>query len=82
MINSAYPSSYRSVSGLNSVNSSSLKPNAYSTNNYNGTTNSSEINIASGAIVINSSGNPEQDAETLLAMLEQKIIELDDKSLS
>ncbi len=82
MINSAYPSSYRSVSGLNSVNSSSLKPNAYSTNNYSGTTNSSEINIASGAIVINSSGNPEQDAETLLAMLEQKIIELDDKSLS
>ena len=84
MINSAYPNSYRSISGLNSVNSSSLKPNAYSTNNYNnnGTTNSSEVNIASGAIVINSSGNPEQDAETLLAMLEQKIIELDDKSLS
>ena len=84
MINSAYPNSYRSINGLNSVNSSSLKPNAYSTNNYNnnGTTNSSEVNIASGAIVINSSGNPEQDAETLLAMLEQKIIELDDKSLS
>lgn len=84
MINSAYPNSYRSINGLNSVNSSSLKPNAYSTNNYNnnGTTNSSEVNIASGAIVINSSGNPEQDAETVLAMLEQKMIELDDKSLS
>lgn len=84
MINSAYPGSYRSVNGLNTVGSSSLKPNSYNTNNYNGggTTSSSEVNIAPGAIVINSSGNPEQDAETLLEMFEQKIIELDDKSLS
>lgn len=82
MINSAYPSSYRSVSGLNSVNSSSLKPNAYSTNNYNGTTNSSEVTIAPGAIVINSSGNPEQDADALLDRLEEKIMEQADKSLS
>lgn len=84
MINSAYPGSYRSINGLNTVGSSSLKPNSYNTNNYNGggTTSSSEVNIAPGAIVINSSGNPEQDAETLLEMLEQKIIELDDKSLS
>ena len=46
------------------------------------TNNSSEVTIAPGAIVINSSGNPEQDADALLEKLEEKIMEQADKSLS
>lgn len=64
--------------GADNITPASILSSNQSTN----TSNNQSVNIQSGAIVINSSGNPEQDAETLLAMLEQKIIELDDKSLS
>ena len=54
-----------------------LSPNS-STN----TSNNQSVNIQSGAIVINSSGNPEEDADALLDRLEEKIMEQADKSLS
>lgn len=54
-----------------------LSPNS-STN----TSNNQSVNIQSGAIVINSSGNPEEDADAILDRLEQKILDQADKSLS
>lgn len=84
MINSAYPGLNSSISSSGSLSSSSIRPNSATSSNYytGGTNNSSEITIAPGAIVINSSGNPEEDADALLDRLEGKIMEQADKSLS
>lgn len=84
MINSAYPGLNSSINSSGSLSSSSIRPNSATSSNYytGGTNNSSEITIAPGAIVINSSGNPEEDADALLDRLEEKIIEQADKSLS
>ena len=84
MINSAYPGLNSSINGLGSLSSSSIRPNSATSSNYytGGTNNSSEVTIAPGAIVINSSGNPEEDADALLDRLEEKIMEQADKSLS
>lgn len=84
MINSAYPGLNSSISNSGSLSSSSIRPNSATSNNYytGGAKNSSEVTIAPGAIVINSSGNPEEDADALLDRLEEKIMEQADKSLS
>lgn len=84
MINSAYPGLNSSISSSGSLSSSSIRPNSATSSNYytGGTNNSSEITIAPGAIVINSSGNPEEDADALLDRLEEKIMEQANKSLS
>lgn len=84
MINSAYPGLNSSINSSGSLSSSSIRPNSATSSNYytGGTNNSSEVTIAPGAIVINSSGNPEQDADALLDRLEEKIMEQADKSLS
>lgn len=84
MINSAYPGLNSSISSSGSLSSSSIRPNSATSSNYytGGTNNSSEITIAPGAITINSSGNPEEDADALLDRLEEKIMEQADKSLS
>ncbi|GMM13639.1 hypothetical protein LABF186_07540 [Lactobacillus amylovorus subsp. animalium] len=84
MINSAYPGLNSSINSSGSLSSSSIRPNSATSSNYytGGTNNSSEITIAPGAIVINSSGNPEADADALLDKLEEKIMEQANKSLS
>lgn len=84
MINSAYPGLNSSISSSGSLSSSSIRPNSATSSNYytGGTNNSSEVTIAPGAIVINSSGNPEADADALLDRLEEKIMEQANKSLS
>ncbi|MCT0196543.1 hypothetical protein EFM06_01340 [Lactobacillus helveticus] len=84
MINSAYPGLNSSINSSGSLSSSSIRSNSATSSNYytGGTNNSSEITIAPGAIVINSSGNPEEDADALLDRLEEKIMEQADKSLS
>lgn len=84
MINSAYPELNSSINSSGTLSSSSIRPNSATSSNYytGGTNNSSEITIAPGAIVINSSGNPEEDADALLDRLEVKIMEQADKSLS
>lgn len=84
MINSAYPGLNSSINSSGSLSSSSIRPNSATSNNYytGGAKNSSEVTIAPGAIVINSSGNPEEDADALLDKLEEKIMEQADKSLS
>lgn len=84
MINSAYPGLNSSINSSGSLSSSSIRPNSATSSNYytGGTNNSSEVTIAPGAIVINSSGNPEEDANALLDRLEEKIMEQADKSLS
>ena len=84
MINSAYPGLNSSINSSGSLSSSSIRPNSATSSNYytGGTNNSSEVTIAPGAIVINSSGNPEEDADALLDKLEEKIMEQADKSLS
>jgi tape measure domain-containing protein len=84
MINSAYPGLNSSISSSGSLSSSSIRANSATSSNYytSGTNNSSEITIAPGAIVINSSGNPEADADALLDKLEEKIMEQANRSLS
>lgn len=84
MINSAYPGLNSSINSSGSLSSSSIRPNSATNSNYytGGTNNSNEVTIAPGAIVINSSGNPEEDADALLDRLEEKIMEQADKSLS
>ena len=84
MINSAYPGLNSSINSSGSLSSSSIRPNSATSSNYytGGTNNSSEVTIAPGAIVINSSGNPEEDADALLDRLEEKIMEQANKSLS
>ena len=84
MINSAYPGLNSSINSSGSLSSSSIRPNSATSSNYytGGTNNSSEITIAQGAIVINSSGNPEEDADALLDRLEEKIMEQANRSLS
>lgn len=84
MINSAYPGLNSSINSPGSLSSSSIRPNSATSSNYytGGANNSSEVTIAPGAIVINSSGNPEEDADALLDKLEEKIMEQADKSLS
>ncbi|MBA2915523.1 tape measure protein [Lactobacillus crispatus] len=84
MINSAYPGLNSSINSSGSLSSSSIRSNSATSSNYytGGTNNSSEVTIAPGAIVINSSGNPEEDADVLLDRLEEKIMEQADKSLS
>ena len=84
MINSAYPGLNSSINSSGSLSSSSIRPNSATSSNYytGGTNNSSEITIAPGANVINSSGNPEEDSDALLDRLEEKIMEQANKSLS
>lgn len=84
MINSAYPGLNSSINSSGSLSSSSIRPNSATSSNYytGGTNNSSEVTIAPGAIVINSSGNPEEDADALLDRLEEKIMEQANRSLS
>lgn len=84
MINSAYPGLNSSINSSGSLSSSSIRPNSATSSNYytGGANNSSEVTIAPGAIVINSSGNFEEDADALLDKLEEKIMEQADKSLS
>ena len=84
MINSAYPGLNSSINSSGSLSSSSIRPNSATSSNYytGGTNNSSEVTIAPGAIVINSSGNPEADADALLDRLEEKIMEQANRSLS
>ncbi|OUQ50575.1 tape measure protein [Lactobacillus gallinarum] len=84
MINSAYPGLNSSINSSGSLSSSSIRANSATSSNYytGGTNNSNEVTIAPGAIVINSSGNPEEDADALLDRLEEKIMEQADKSLS
>lgn len=84
MINSAYPGLNSSINSSGSLSSSSIRPNSATSNNYytGGANNSSEVTIAPGAIVINSSGNPEADVDALLDRLEEKIMEQANKSLS
>lgn len=84
MINSAYPGLNSSINSSGSLSSSSIRPNSATSSNYytGGTNNSNEVTISPGAIVINSSGNPEADADALLDRLEEKIMEQADKSLS
>lgn len=84
MINSAYPGLNSSISSSGSLSSSSIRPNSATSSNYytGGANNSNEVTISPGAIVINSSGNPEEDADALLDKLEEKIMEQADKSLS
>lgn len=84
LINSAYPGLNSSINSSGSLSSSSIRPNSATSSNYytGGTNNSSEVTIAPGAIVINGSGNPEEDADALLDRLEEKIMEQADKSLS
>ncbi|RHW49723.1 phage tail protein [Bombilactobacillus bombi] len=55
-----------------------------STGNHSNSTNdnSSHIKIESGAINLNSTGNPDYDADKLVAVLEQKIMQLQSASLS
>lgn len=64
--------------GTDTITPASVLSSSSSTN----TNNNQSVNIQSGAIVINSSGNPEEDADALLDRLEEKIMEQADKSLS
>lgn len=65
--------------GSNAITPASVLSSNSSTANTN---NNQSVTIQSGAITINSSGNPEQDADALLDRLEEKIMEQADKSLS
>ena len=67
------------ATGSDAITSASVLSSNSSTNNTN---NDQFVTIQSGAITINSSGNPEQDADALLDRLEEKIMEQADKSLS
>lgn len=53
-----------------------------SSNSSTNTNNNQSVNIQSGAIQINSTGNPEEDVDAILDRLEQKILDQADKSLS
>lgn len=90
MINSAYPSvgtngvRSNSIASSNAVGSSLITPNsANNTTNYygNGTTSTSQITIAPGAIVINDSSNPEETANSVLTQIENLIFSQKDKAL-
>lgn len=67
------------ATGSDAITPASVLSSNSSTNNTN---NDQFVTIQSGAIVINSSGNPEEDADALLDKLEEKIMEQADKSLS
>ena len=67
------------ATGSDAITPASVLSSNSSTNNTN---NDQSVTIQSGAIVINSSGNPEADADALLDRLEEKIMEQADKSLS
>ena len=67
------------ATGSDAITPASVLSSNSSTNNTN---NDQSVTIQSGAITINSSGNPEQDADALLDRLEEKIMEQADKSLS
>lgn len=67
------------ATGSDAITPASVLSSNSSTNNTN---NDQSVTIQSGAITINSSGNPEQDADALLDKLEEKIMEQADKSLS
>lgn len=47
-----------------------------------GNSNSQTVNIQPGAILVNSVGNPEQDADIILERLERKLLHARDKALS
>lgn len=90
MINSAYPSvgtngvRSNSIASSNAVGSSLITPNsATNTTNYygNGTTSTSQITIAPGAIVINDSSSPEETANSVLTQIEDLIFNQKDKAL-
>lgn len=60
----------------------SITPESVPTSSTSNTTdNSTAINIEEGAIVIQGSGNTETDADTLISILERRIIELKNKAL-
>lgn len=66
----------------NTPRSSAITPSTVSTNSTTSATdNSTAINIEQGAIVIQGSGNTETDADTLVSILERKIIELQNRAL-
>ena len=67
------------ATGSDAITPASVLSSNSSTNNTN---NDQSVTIQSGAIVINSSGNPEEDADALLDRLEEKIMEQANKSLS
>ena len=67
------------ATGSDAITPASVLSSNSSTNNTN---NDQSVTIQSGAITINSSGNPEEDADALLDRLEEKIMEQADKSLS
>ena len=67
------------ATGSDAITPASVLSSNSSTNNTN---NDQFVTIQSGAIVISSSGNPEEDADALLDRLEEKIMEQADKSLS
>ena len=67
------------ATGSDAITPASVLSSNSSTNNTN---NDQFVTIQSGAITINSSGNPEEDADALLDRLEEKIMEQADKSLS
>lgn len=67
------------ATGSDAITPASVLSSNSSTNNTN---NDQFVTIQSGAITVNSSGNPEQDADALLDRLEEKIMEQADKSLS
>ena len=67
------------ATGSDAITPASVLSSNSSTNNTN---NDQSVTIQSGAITINSSGNPEQDADALLDRLEEKIMEQADRSLS
>ena len=67
------------ATGSDAITPASVLSSNSSTNNTN---NDQSVTIQSGDIVINSSGNPEEDADALLDRLEEKIMEQADKSLS
>ena len=67
------------ATGSDAITPASVLSSNSSTNNTN---NDQFVTIQSGAITINSSGNPEEDADALLDRLEEKIMEQANKSLS
>lgn len=62
--------------GRPSIGSSSITPQSF-TGGYNtsNTANNRNINIAQGAIVVNSTGNPDYDVDQMLTALEDRILE-------
>ncbi|QNQ80779.1 tape measure protein [Lactobacillus sp. PV034] len=68
--------------GTSSLNAESITPSSYHSSVVNGgNSNSTNVNIDKGAIQINSTGDVQYDADTLLRRLEQSIMAQRNKSL-